>query len=57
MDFTCKACLVLDGHKTLDPVGSMYDGVVSCESISIAFMYTTLNGLNVCTADIRNAYL
>ena len=57
MDFTCKAHWVLDGHKTPNPVGSMYAGVVSHESICIAFTYATLNRLNVCVADIRNTYL
>ena len=33
MDFTRKARWVLDGHKTPDPVGSKYAGVVSRESI------------------------
>ena len=32
MDFTRKARWVLDGHKTPDPVGSKYAGVVSRES-------------------------
>ena len=57
IDFTHKACWVLDGHKTPDPVGSMYAGVVSHESVCIIFMYAALNGLNACVADIRNAYL
>ena len=37
MDFTRKARWVLDGHKTPDPVGSKYAGVVSRESVRIAF--------------------
>ena len=57
MDFTRKARWVLDGHKTPDPVGSKYAGVVSRESVQIAFTYAALNGLDVCMADIRNAYL
>jgi hypothetical protein len=57
MDFTRKARWVLDGHKTADPIGSSYAGVVSRESIRIAFTYAALNNLNVCAADIRNAYL
>jgi hypothetical protein len=57
MDFTRKARWVLDGHKTADPIGSSYAGVVSRESIRIAFTYAALNKLNVCAADIRNAYL
>ena len=39
MDFTRKARWVLDGHKTPDPIGSAYAGVVSRESIRIAFTY------------------
>ena len=57
MDFTRKARWVLDGHKTADPVGSTYAGVVSRESVRIAFTYAALNGLDVFAADIRNAYL
>ena len=57
MDFTRKARWVLDGHKTADPEGSTYAGVVSRETVRIAFMYAALNGLDICTADIRNAYL
>ena len=57
MDFTRKARWVLDGHKTPDPICSQYAGVVSRESVRIAFTYAALNGLDVCVADIRNAYL
>ena len=57
MDFTRKARLVFGGHKTSDPVGSTYAGVVSRESVRIAFTYAVLMGLDVMTADIQNAYL
>ena len=57
MDFTRKARWVLDGHKMPDPIGSTFAGVVSRESVRIAFTYIALNGLQVLTADIRNAYL
>ena len=57
MDFTRKARWVLDGHKTPEPIGSKYAGVVSRESVRIAFTYAALNGLDVFAADIRNAYL
>ena len=57
MDFTRKARFVLDGHKTADPVGSTYAGVVSRESVRIAFTYAALNNLDIFAADIRNAYL
>jgi hypothetical protein len=51
MDFTRKARWVLDGHKTPDPIGSTYAGVVSRESVRIAFTYAALNGLDVFAAD------
>lgn len=57
MDFTRKAQWVLDGHKMPDPIGSTYAGVVSCESVHIAFTYAALNKLDICAADIWNAYL
>ena len=57
MDFTRKARCVLDGHKTPDPIGSTYAGVVSRESVHIALTYAALNDLNVFAADIWNAYL
>ena len=57
MDFTRKAKRVLDGHKTPDPVGSNYAGVVSRESVQIAFTYAALNDIDVFMAVIRNAYI
>ena len=57
MDFTRKARWVLDGYKCKDPIGSTYAGVVSRESVRIAFTYAALNDLDICAADIRNAYL
>jgi hypothetical protein len=57
MDFTGKARWVLDGHRTINPNGSTYAGVVSSDSIRIAFTYAALNGVDVFAADIRNTYL
>jgi hypothetical protein len=57
MDFTRKARWVLDGHLTPDIIGSTYAGVVSRESVRIAFTYAALNDVDICAADIRNAYL
>ena len=57
MDFTRKARWALDGHKTPDPIGSTFAGVVSRESIRIAFTYAALNDLRVFAADVRNTYL
>ena len=57
MDFTRKARWVKDGHLTPDPVDSNYAGVVSRESVRIAFTYAALNGLDVAAADVKSAYL
>ena len=55
--FTRKARWVLDEHKTPDPIGSTFTGVVSHKSVRIAFTYAALNDLQVFAADICNAYL
>ena len=57
MDLTRKARLVAEGHRTEDPVESIYAGVVSRETVRISFTYAALNGLSVEAADIQNAYL
>ena len=57
MDFTRKARLCHDGHKVPSTDTSAYAGVVSRESVRIAFTYAALNDLDVCASDILNAYL
>ena len=57
MDFTRKARLVFDGHKTVKPAHSTYAGVVSRESVRIALTLAALNDISVWSADIMNAYL
>ena len=57
MDFTRKARFVKDGHLTKDIEGSNYAGVVSRDTVRIAFTYAALNGLDVCASDIRNAFI
>ena len=47
MDFTRKARLVAEGCRTPNPVTSNYAGVVSMESVMMAFTYAALNGLDV----------
>eukprot|EP00957_Ditylum_brightwellii_P015800 1189959-Ditylum_brightwellii.AAC.1 len=49
MDFTRKTRWILDGQKTPDLVRSTYAGVVSRESVRIAFTYAALNNLDVWT--------
>ena len=57
MDFTRKARWVKDGHKTADPLSSNYAGVVSRDSVRIAFTLAAMNGLDICAADVQNAYI
>ncbi len=57
MSLDRKARWVLDGHRTPDPAGSTYAGVVSRESVRIAFTYAALNEIDVFAADIQTAYL
>jgi hypothetical protein len=57
MDFTGKAHLVKDGHKTPDSLTSSFSGVVSCDSICISLTHAALIGLSVLGTIIRNAYL
>ena len=57
IDFTRKARWVMDGHRKADPLETNYAGVVSRDSVRIAFTLATMNGLDICTADIQNAYI
>ena len=45
MDFTQKARWVKDGHRTEDPLGTSYAGVVSRDSVRISFTLAAMNGL------------
>ena len=45
MDFICKARYVKDGHLSPDTLDSNFAGVVSRESVRIAFTCAALNGL------------
>jgi hypothetical protein len=53
-----KARYVCGGHTTNpSPEITTYASVVSRESVRIAFTLAALNGLNIQTADVSNAYL
>ena len=52
-----KARYVAGGHKTDPPKAQTYSSVVSRESVRIALTLAALNGLNVMTGDLENAYL
>jgi len=56
MDFTRKAHFVTGGHMTDPPTSITYSSAVSRNSVRIAFMLATLNGLSLCATDIGNAY-
>jgi hypothetical protein len=57
MDMTRKARLVANGSKTPEPEMSTYAGVVSRETVRVALVYAALNGLDLMSSDIQNAYL
>ena len=52
-----KARLVADGHLTKEPVESIYSGVVSLRSLRMVVFLSQLNDLEICGADVGNAYL
>ena len=57
-DFRRKARLVAGGHMTKDvPPTITYASVVSRDTVRIALTIAALNGLDVKTADIMNAYI
>ena len=57
MDFTRKARFVVNDAKTRDIPSSTYAGVVSKETVRIAFTYVALNDLDLFVEDVQNAYL
>ena len=57
MDFSRKARFVAGGHLTDPPASMTYSSVVSRETVRIALLLAALNDLDVCAADIGNAYL
>ena len=57
MDFTRKARFVAGGHLTGPPESITYSSVVSRDTVRVAFLIAALNDLDVCAADIGNAYL
>ena len=57
MDLAFKARLVAGGHTTDAPASLTYSSVVSRDSVRIGFLLAALNELDICAADIGNAYL
>ena len=56
-DFHRKARYVAGGHTTEPPGTITYASIVSRESVCIALTLAALNGLEVKTSDIQNAFL
>ena len=58
VNFTRKSILLVNGHET-DYVHKWdtYSLVVSWDSVRISFLYAALNGLDILSCDISNAYL
>lgn len=57
LNFEFKSRLVANGNETGAPASLTYASVVSRESVRIALTIAALNGLQVKTSDIENAYL
>jgi hypothetical protein len=56
-DLRQKARLVAGGNFTDPPKEDVYSGVVSMDMIRLGFMLAKMNDLQICTADIGNAFL
>ena len=57
MDYRRKVWFVAGGHTTNPTSETIYAGVVSGESVRIAFTIAAFNDLNMFAAGIQNAYL
>jgi hypothetical protein len=56
-NFRRKARFVAGGHTTDVPTILTYSSVVSRDSVRIALLIAALNGLQIMSCDIQNAYL
>jgi len=56
-NFRRKARLVAGGHTTKPPSSITYSSVVARDSVRIALTIAALNGLDILSCDIQNAYL
>ena len=52
-----KACFVAGRHLTPIPLESVYSGVISLRGVRLLIFLVELNGLDLWTTDIGNAYL
>ena len=56
-DLRRKARLVAGGNHTAPPKEDVYSGVVGMDTVRLGFALAALYGLDVCAADVGNAYL
>jgi hypothetical protein len=56
-DLIRKARYVAGGHQTAVPKESMYSSVVARDSVRLAFLIASCNGLSMLAEDVQNAYL
>ena len=56
-DLRRKARLVAGGNWTEPPKEDVYSGVVGMDTIRLGFLLASMNGLEICAADIGNAFL
>ena len=57
MTFDRKVRFVAGGHTTETPASISYSSVVSRESVRLAFLIAELNGVDIMSCDLENAYL
>mgnify|MGYP000857273362 FL=1 len=56
-DLRRKARLVAGGHRTDPPKEDIYSGVVGMDTVRMGFLIAAINHLDICAADIGNAFL
>ena len=57
MDFTQKAQFVAGGHTTEAPALLTYSSIFLRDSVCLAFLIAALNGIDIMSCDLENAYL
>ena len=56
-NFHCKSCFVSGRHMKETPATLIYTSIVSRDLVRIALNIAALNGLDILSCDIHNAYL
>ena len=56
-DMRRKARLVAGGNWTVTPKEDIYSGVIKMDSVRLGFALAAMHNLDVCAADVGNAFL